>query len=151
MHRRDKIVSSLPISRFRYHLDGSLEVLMKAKLLVLGMLLTAFPLFAHHGGTSLYDISKQITVDATVTEFVWTNPHVEIGLDAKDDKGNVAHWLLEASSPPVMVSRGWTRKILQPGDVVKVTFNPAQRGASVGRLIKLIKADGTELTRVAAQ
>jgi hypothetical protein len=137
--------------RFRYHFKGSLEVRMKGKLLVLAMLLTAFPLFAHHGGTSLYDISKQITVDATITEFVWTNPHVEIGLDAKDDKGNVAHWLLEASSPPVMVSRGWNRKILQPGDVVKVTFNPAQRGASVGRLIKLIKADGTELTRVAAQ
>jgi hypothetical protein len=148
---RDNIVLSLPMPRFRYHLNGSLEVLMKGKLLVLGMLLTAFPLFAHHGGTSLYDISKQITVDATITEFVWTNPHVEIGLDAKDDKGNVAHWLLEASSPPVMVSRGWNRKILQPGDVVKVTFNPAQRGASVGRLIKLVKADGTELTRVAAQ
>ena len=124
---------------------------MKGKALALGLLLTALPLFAHHGGTSLYDVSKQITVDATVTEFVWTNPHVEIGLDAKDDKGNVKHWLLEASSPPVMVSRGWNRKILQPGDVVKVTFNPAQRGASVGRLIKLIKADGTELTRVAAQ
>jgi len=124
---------------------------MKGKALALGVLLTALPLFAHHGGTSLYDISKQITVNATVTEFVWTNPHVEIGLDAKDDKGNVKHWLLEASSPPVMVSRGWNRKILQPGDVVKVTFNPAQRGASVGRLIKLVKADGTELTRVAAQ
>jgi hypothetical protein len=128
-----------------------LEAPMKGKLLVLGVLLSAIPLFAHHGGTSLYDVSKQITVDATVTEFVWTNPHVEIGLDAKDDKGNVAHWLLEASSPPVMVSRGWTRKILQPGDIVKVTFNPAQRGANVGRLIKLIKADGTELTRVGAQ
>ena len=124
---------------------------MKGKLLVLCVLLSAIPLFAHHGGTSLYDISKQITVDATVTEFVWTNPHVEIGLDAKDDKGNVAHWLLEASSPPVMVSRGWNHKILQPGDVVKVTFNPAQRGANVGRLIKLVKADGTELTRVGAQ
>jgi hypothetical protein len=124
---------------------------MKAKLLILVVLLAAVPLFAHHGGTSLYDISKQITVDATVTEFVWTNPHVEIGLDAKDDKGNVAHWLLESSSPPVLVSRGWSRKSLQPGDVVKVTFNPAQRGANVGRLIKLVKADGTELTRVGAQ
>jgi hypothetical protein len=124
---------------------------MKGKALALGVLLTAVPLFAHHGGTSLYDISKQITVDATVTEFTWTNPHVEIGLDAKDDKGNVKHWLLEASSPPVMVSRGWNRKSLQTGDVVKVTFNPATRGANVGRLIKLIKANGEELGRVLAQ
>ena len=124
---------------------------MKGKALALGLVLTAIPLFAHHGGTSLYDISKQITVDATVTEFVWTNPHVEIGLDAKDDKGNVKHWLLEASSPPVMVSRGWNRKSLQPGDAIKVTFNPAQKGGSVGRLIKLIKANGEELGRALAQ
>jgi hypothetical protein len=44
-----------------------------------------------------------------------------------------------------MVNRGWNRKSLQPGDVMKVTFNPSQRGGSVGRLIKLIKADGKVL------
>ena len=46
-----------------------------------------------------------------------------------------------------MVSRGWNRKSLQPGDAIKVTFNPAQKGGSVGRLIKLIKANGEELGR----
>jgi hypothetical protein len=124
---------------------------MKGKLLVLVLLLSAIPLFAHHGGTSLYDITKQITVDATVTEYTWTNPHVEIGLDAKDDKGKVKHWLLEASSPPVMVSRGWNRKSLQVGDAVKVTFNPSQKGTDVGRLIKVIKSNGEELGRALAQ
>jgi hypothetical protein len=118
---------------------------MKAKVLALGVLLMAIPLFAHHGGTSLYDMKKEITVQATVTEFVWTNPHVQIGFDAKDDKGKVRHWLLEASSPPVLVNRGWNRKSLQPGDVINVTFNPAQSGAGVGRLVKLIKADGQAL------
>ncbi len=118
---------------------------MKGKVLALGVLLTAIPLFAHHGGTSLYNMSKQITLEATVTEFLWTNPHVEIGLDAKDDKGKVKHWILEANSPPVVVNRGWNRKSLQPGDVVKVTFNPSRNGTSVGRVIKVIKADGKEL------
>ena len=119
---------------------------MKGKLLALGVLLTAIPLFAHHGGASLYDMSKEVTVEATVTEFLWTNPHVEISFDTKkDEKGKVRHWLLEASSPPVMVSRGWNRKSLEVGDVIKVTFNPSQSGSSVGRFIKLIKADGKEL------
>lgn len=118
---------------------------MKGKALVLGVLLAAVPLFAHHGGASLYDMSKELTVDATVTEFSWTNPHVEIGLDAKDDKGTVKHWLLEASSPPVLVSRGWNRKSLGVGDAIKVTFNPSQSGTSVGRFIKLTKADGGDL------
>src|SRR5712692_8305912 len=131
MPRRNRSALSLSMHWFRCHLKNYWRLPMKGKVLALGVLLTAVPLFAHHGGTSLYDVSKQITVDATVTEFVWTNPHVEIGLDAKDDKGKVKHWLLEASSPPVMVSRGWNRKSLQAGDVIKVTFNPAQKGASV--------------------
>ena len=125
---------------------------VKTRLFVLGLLLlAAVPLFAHHGGTSLYDISKQLTLNATVTDFVWTNPHVEIEMDAKDDAGKATHWILEASSPPVMVSHGWSRKSLQTGDVIKVTIYPAKSGANVGRLIKLIKADGEELGRVAAQ
>jgi hypothetical protein len=118
---------------------------MKGKVLALGVLLTAIPLFAHHGGTSLYDTSKAVTLEATVTEFLWTNPHVEIGLDTKDGKGKVRHWILEANSPPVLVNRGWNRKSLQPGDIVTVTVNPSRRGGSVGRLVKLIKADGKEL------
>jgi len=118
---------------------------MKGKVIALGVLLLAAPLFGHHGGTSLYDTSKELTVDATVSEFQWTNPHVQIGLDAKDNKGKVTHWLLEASSPPVLVNRGWNRKSLQPGDIIKVTFNPSKRGGSVGRLVKLTKADGREL------
>jgi hypothetical protein len=118
---------------------------MKAKALALCVLLMAIPLFAHHGGTSLYDMSKEITLEATVTDYLWTNPHVQISLDAKDDKGKVSHWILEANSPPVLVNRGWNRKSLQPGDIVKVTLNPAQKTGNVGRLVKLIKADGTVL------
>src|SRR5271169_2286190 len=136
---------NLPMHCVRCSLGDNWRLPMKGTALVLGVLLTAIPLFAHHGGTSLYDMSKQVTVDATVTEFVWTNPHVEISFDAKDDKGKVSHWILEASSPPVLVSRGWNRKSLQPGDAIKVTFNPSQRGTNVGRLVKVIKADGKEL------
>jgi len=44
-----------------------------------------------------------------------------------------------------MVTRGWNRKSLQPGEVIKVIFNPSPTGAKIGRLIKLVKADGKEL------
>jgi hypothetical protein len=131
----------------RYSLANNWGLPMKVKLLGLGVLFVAMPLFAHHGGASLYDMSKEVTVDATVTEYQWTNPHVEIGLDAKDDKGKVKHWIIEANSPPVMANRGWNRKSLQPGEVVKITFNPSSRGGNVGRFIKLTKADGKEMLR----
>jgi len=125
--------------------QGPLQIPLKTRVFALVALLAAAPLFAHHGGASLYDMSKEVTVQATVTEFLWTNPHVEISLDAKDDNGKVRHWLLEASSPPVLVSRGWNRKSLQVGDTITVTFNPSQKGANIGRFIRLVKADGKKL------
>ena len=102
---------------------------MRIKMLAIAVLLTEESPRAHHGGTSLYDMSKVVTAQAMVTDFQWTNPHVEIGLDAKDDKGKVRHWILEANSTPVMVNRGWNRKTLQPGEMIKVSFNPSSLGA----------------------
>src|SRR5260370_18325839 len=100
---------------------------MRAKLLAIGVFLMAIPLFvpfrllAHHGGASLYDMSKEVTVQATVTEYQWTNPHVEIGLDAKDDKGRVKHWIIEANPPPVPENKRWNRKNQQRGSANEAT------------------------------
>lgn len=118
---------------------------MRSRVIALGALLLSVPLFAHHGGTSLYDTSKELAEEATVSEFQWTNPHVELGLDTKANNGKVRHWLLELPSPPVLVNEGWNRKSLQPGDVIKVTFYRAKSGASVGWLLTVTKADGSEL------
>ena len=98
---------------------------------------------AHHGAASLYDVSKETTVKATITEFVWTNPHVEVGIASVDDKR--ARWLLEVGSPPNIANRGWTSKSLKVGDVVTVTFNPGLRGTRIGRLLKVVLPDGKEL------
>ncbi|MSO83114.1 MAG: hypothetical protein EXQ53_07435 [Acidobacteria bacterium] len=110
---------------------------------IVGLLLLSTSAFAHHGAASLYDVSKETTVKATITEFVWTNPHVEVGIASVDDKR--AHWLLELGSPPNIANRGWTSKSLKPGDVVMVTFNPGLRGARIGRLLKVVLPDGKEL------
>jgi hypothetical protein len=98
---------------------------------------------AHHGATSLYDVKKETTLKVTITEFTWTNPHVEVGIASVEDKS--ARWLLELGSPPNISNRGWTAKSLKPGDVVTVTFNPGLRGMRVGRLLKVVLPDGKEL------
>ncbi len=98
---------------------------------------------AHHGATSLYDVKKETTLKVTITEFTWTNPHVEVGIASVEDKS--ARWLLELGSPPNISNRGWTAKSLKPGDVVTVTFNPGLRGMRIGRLLKVVLPDGKEL------
>lgn len=98
---------------------------------------------AHHGAASIYDMSKETTIKATVTEYVWTNPHVEIGISPNG--GTTTELLLELGSPPNIRNRGWTSRSVKPGDVVTVTFHPGLRGAKIGVVMKLITADGKEL------
>src|SRR5580700_5497075 len=45
-----------------------------------------------------YDTSKQIKTDATVTAFKLTDMHAQIDFDAKDEKGAVQHWSVEADN-----------------------------------------------------
>jgi hypothetical protein len=102
------------------------------------------PLRAHHGNAS-YDNDNPITIKGTVTEFSWTNPHVQIYLDVKDDKGKVVHWSVETYSPGKLVRAGWTKDSVKPGDQVSITLIPAKSGAPVGFLHKLVLPDGTVL------
>ena len=105
--------------------------------------LVSTPALAHHGAASIYDLSKDTTIKATVTEYVWTNPHVEIGISLNG--GTTTELLLELGSPPNIRNRGWTSRTVKPGDVVTVTFHPGLRGAKIGVVMKLITADGKEL------
>ena len=106
--------------------------------------LTARPAAPHHGNAA-YDTSHKATVKAMVTEWYWANPHCWLKFDVKDDKGNVAHWVAEASNPPDMVNRGWSKLSFKPGDEVSVTMLVAKNGENVGRIEKVVFPDGHSL------
>lgn len=100
---------------------------------VAGLLAVSLPLFAHHGNGS-YDATRWITVKGTVTDYIWANPHVFVKLDAKDDSGNAAHWIVEGQNPVSMTQIGWTKNTFKPGDVVEIDAMPAKNGSPVGFL-----------------
>ena len=112
--------------------------------LLAGLLLSYAPLFAHHGAAA-YSDQVAILKDATVTKFIWANPHCIVMFDVKDDKGNVTHWAGEEGSPSAVGLLGWSRNSLQPGDVITVYIYPAKSGSPVGRLNKVILPDGKTL------
>jgi Family of unknown function (DUF6152) len=122
--------------------------MMRARLkcfaLLTGLLLAGAPLFAHHGAAA-YSDQVQVLKDATVTKFIWANPHCIVMFDVKDDKGNVTHWAGEEGSPSAVGLLGWNRNSLQPGDVITVYIYPAKSGSPVGRLNKVILPDGKTL------
>lgn len=113
--------------------------------LVAGLVGLSGPAFAHHGAAA-YDMTKPVILKGvTVTKYAWANPHALIFLDAKDDKGGVAHWTVELGSPSAVSLVGWTRTSLKPGDVITVYTFQSKTGLNVGRLNKVIFADGTTL------
>jgi hypothetical protein len=109
--------------------------------LLLGGLAFCGPLLAHHG-TAAYADKIVVMKDATVTKFVWSNPHNIVLFDVKDDSGNIVHWAGEMGSPSATGLLGWNRNSLQPGDVITVYIFPAKSGNPVGRLNKIMFADG---------
>jgi hypothetical protein len=111
---------------------------------VAAFLLIGIPLSAHHGNAS-YDNDNPVTIKGAVTEFAWTNPHVQVYLDVKDDKGSVVHWSVETFSPGKLVRAGWTKESVKAGDQVSITLIPAKSGAPVGFLHKLVLPSGKEL------
>jgi hypothetical protein len=110
-------------------------------LLVLGLLAASSPLFAHHGNAS-YDTSKTVTVTGTVTEYHWANPHVWVKVDAKDDSGNVMHWVIETQNIVTEVNAGWTQSTFKAGDQVAIEATPAKNGAPFGRFKGRIVING---------
>ena len=110
---------------------------------LLGVVAFSAPLFAHHGAAS-FDSGKMVTVKGTVTEYVWSNPHVLVKVDAKDDTGNIARWVLEAWNPVTQASRGWSKNTFKPGDEVSAEIIPAKNGQTVGEFRGRIVINGKE-------
>lgn len=122
---------------------------MKSKALIVFLLVVALvavcgPAVAHHGNVAYADKIVEFK-QATVTKFLWSNPHSLIDFDYKDDKGVVEHWVVETASPEALKLIGWSKSSVTPGEVITVYMYVAKNGNSAGRLNKIVFADGTVL------
>ena len=97
---------------------------------------------AHHSKAG-YDGSKEITVEGVVSEYSWKNPHVWVVWDVKDDGGKVVRWTGELSAINTNLSLGMSKNSLKAGDEVAITINPSILGNPEGRVLKIVKKDGT--------
>jgi hypothetical protein len=109
---------------------------MKSKLLVVlaavgGLVMFSGSAMAHHGVAG-YDMTKTITVHGTVSKFDWSNPHVVVYVDAKNEGGEMQHWTIEFASPVHMVRAGWSKSSMKTGDDITIDTHPSRNGAPVG-------------------
>ena len=106
--------------------------------------LISIPLLAHHGASE-YDMTKIVTLPATVKELQFVNPHTLLVFTVKDDSGKTMEWEGELPSPNLLSRRGWSRNTLKPGDQVTVIGSPAKNGEKGMQVKKLVFPDGHEL------
>ena len=114
-----------------------------------GVLLIASPLFAHH--TWAVDRTRAVTVKGTVTGVEWSNPHVQILLDVKDDSGKVEKWTAGGPGPGRMAGSGWDKNTLKPGDMITAVGYRATDGSNLLRTEKFVLSNGQELTGYGSQ
>jgi|SRR3984893_7389856 hypothetical protein len=125
-----------------------MKTLAASLTLLLGILLVSTPLLAHHGEAN-YDTTTVVSVKGTVTEFQFINPHVQIFLDVKNDKGDIEKWAGEARSPS-MLGRigGWDKNTIKIGDVITASGHRTKNGTNFLRLIKVVLPDGREMSNL---
>ena len=103
---------------------------------------------AHHGA-GVFEPEKKVTVEGTVTDFQFVNPHVLVYLTVKGNNGKDVQWGGELTSPNRLARDDravkWSKEILKPGDRITVTGHPARNGAPMMDILKIVDAHGTVL------
>jgi len=98
---------------------------------------------AHHGRASYSD--EIVTLEATVTEFRFVNPHVQIYFDITNEAGEIEHWQGELTAPNRLARAGWTKSTFQPGDRLRITGEAARNDGHSVAIREIINADGESL------
>jgi hypothetical protein len=114
---------------------------------LLGLAALALPVSAHHGFQAEYDGSKIVFVTGTLTKLDWTNPHIYLYVDGKDQDGNERSWMLEGSAT-TLVERNGTRRadlLANIGKPVTIRACPGRNNPARGAAETIKLGDGREL------
>lgn len=119
------------------------EVLVLTLFALLSVLTVPGDVVSAHHSMAGYDTTKVIVLDGVVSEYSWRNPHVWVTWDVKDNSGKVVQWIGELPAINTNLSLGMTKNSLKAGDEIAVTINPSKLGSPEGRVLKIVKKDGT--------
>jgi hypothetical protein len=117
---------------------------MRARFATMLVVLAPAAMLAHHAYTAEFDTTKPVKLTGVLTRLEWSNPHIWIYLDVKDDQGKVTNWGFSASPPGMLVRRGITKNSLKSGEVLTISGHRAKDGSNnaSGNIVKF--ADGRD-------
>jgi len=89
-------------------------------------LLSGVTAYAHHSQNAQYDIGKKVTIEGTMVQFQFRNPHSFVQVEAPDETGQVVRWSIEWGGRGQLTGQGVSRTTLKSGDLVTITANPSR-------------------------
>jgi Family of unknown function (DUF6152) len=81
---------------------------------------------AHHSFAATYFVDQEISIDGTLTQFMFRNPHSFVKVMVKDKQGQEQIWSIEWGGGAQLTQEHVTRDTLKTGDHVIVTGNPGR-------------------------
>ena len=115
----------------------------------IGILVAVGSLSAHHRWP--VNRSTEVTVEGTVKEYRWSNPHVMITLDVESEDGRIEAWEVGGPSLNRMSANGWDANTLKAGDVITGIGYRFTDGSRILRLERIATPDGREMLLYARQ
>ena len=97
--------------------------------------------FAHHS-LSVYERSVSKTVEGTVREFEWINPHAKLVLVVMAADGTTKRWNFEGGGVRRLSSRGFVQDAIVLGQKLIVAYNPMRDGSAGGFFLGVRTEDG---------
>jgi hypothetical protein len=113
-------------------------------LAAIGALMAVHTAHAHHS-FAMFDQETNMTIEGTVTEFEFVNPHSWLYVETTDETGQTAEWTIEMGGPGAMSRSGWTAETVKPGDQITVEIHPMKDGTYGGQYLNAVLADGTSM------
>ena len=108
------------------------------------------PALAHHS-FAMFDMSKSVTLEGTIKQFDWTNPHTFVWVNVVNGKGETQTWGIEGQSPNFLGRRGWSKNTVKPGDKVSVVISPLKDGRTGGMFRSMTLPTGKLITQMGLQ
>jgi hypothetical protein len=117
--------------------------------IALTCLVAAESMWAHHSIAAVFDQAKRVPLTGTLKALDWRNPHIQLSVDAKDDKGQAEPWSIEGASPNVFKGQKVGKAVFENaiGQTIVLEVHPAKDGSRSGLIVRVTFPDGTVFER----
>jgi hypothetical protein len=102
---------------------------MKNVLVIVTALLISASAWAHHSFAAVYLEAQEITIEGTLLQLLWRNPHTLVHVMVDEDDGSQTRWVVEWGSLTQLGASGVSRDTLRTGDQIIINGNPGRNPA----------------------